>query len=101
MTKEKSKLIIIYLLNIFDLLCTQSLYNSFGASIESNLFGVFMLQNTPFLILYKALAVGIALYVLWWAREKILAIRLTNLLCVVYSILAVYHFFIICYLLYL
>jgi hypothetical protein len=91
----KILIIVICLLNIFDLFCTQNLYDAYGASIELNPIGVIMLQNTPLLIVGKIMGVGTALCVLWANRARIMVRSAAVLLCAIYSVLSIYHIFIV------
>ena len=86
----KVKLIVIYMLNIIDLIATMLLVKRFGIQIEGNPIGTWLIE-TNFVWFVKIVIVGAALLILWKFKEdKIVSIASTVLLGV-YSILALYH----------
>lgn len=76
-----------YLLNLFDLICTNYWISLYGLSVEGNQFGKWLYQN-HLAVQYKVVMVGIALVVLYRYNKW----KWTGwLLLAVYSILAIYH----------
>lgn len=88
-------LLITYLLNLFDLAMTYYWYNLYGLSIEGNPIGRWMLQsNTVWVV--KIFAVGGLLAVIGICirkRQKLAWVAYIPL--VVYSVLAVYHIWLV------
>lgn len=68
----------------------------FGISIESNPFGVALLQNPIITLLFKVVVIGLALLVLYQHRQSKAAQTGMNVTFVVYSLLTVYHIVMIC-----
>jgi hypothetical protein len=91
----KIMLIIIYLLNLFDLVCTLILFQKYGFSIESNPFGRLLLSNFILLLIYKVIVVAAALCVIYLNKNKFLAVAGQNILFTVYSFIGLYHLLII------
>lgn len=91
MTKQmKLKLIVIYILNIIDLIATMLLVKRFGIEIEGNPIGTWLIE-TNLVWFVKIVIVGVALLILWKFKEdKIVSIASTVLLGI-YSILVLYH----------
>ena len=87
--------ITIYLLNIFDLLCTTYLVSKYGIEIEQNPIGKFILTSVDAVILFKVLIPAAALVQLWKYREHKLAQVASWLLLVVFALLTLYHLYII------
>ena len=84
------KLIVIYVLNIIDLIATVLLVKRFGLEIEGNPIGKWLIE-TNLVWFVKVVVVGVALLTLWKFKEnKIVSIASTVLLGI-YSILALYH----------
>lgn len=87
----KIRLIIAYLLNLFDLICTNYWISLYGLSVEANPIGRWLYQNhlaAP----VKVFGVGGLLIVLYHALKKHPQWNWTSwLLLAVYSIIAIYH----------
>lgn len=94
-----NKPLTIYVLNLFDCGVTLWFFFMFGISIESNPFGVALLQNPIITLLFKVVVIGLALLVLYQHRQSKAAQTGMNVTFVVYSLLTVYHFFLIFYVL--
>ena len=94
-----NKPLTIYVLNLFDCGVTLWFFFMFGISIESNPFGVALLQNPIMAVLFKVVVIGLALLVLYQHRQSKAAQTGMNVTFVVYSLLTVYHFFLIFYVL--
>lgn len=86
----KTRLIITYVLSLFDLVCTLYLQSRFG-DIEYNPFGHVLLRNTAVAIIYKVVVIGIALYVLYHYRQYRLSVILSLVVMIVYVLLFIYH----------
>jgi TRAP-type uncharacterized transport system fused permease subunit len=90
----KTRLIITYLLNLFDLICTMHLVKRFGIEIEANPIGRWMIQNGS-IYAVKIGVIGVALFVLYRCLMKWQKWKWTSwLVLAVYAILAIYHIFI-------
>ncbi len=87
------KLILIYLLNLFDYIMTVIQVNKYGIDIEANpIMRMFMANDGAFFII-KVLFVALLLMVMWQYEDlKICKIGEWVLLAV-YSVLAVYHIY--------
>lgn len=94
-----NKPLTIYVLNLFDCGVTLWFFFMFGISIESNPFGVALLQNPIITLLFKVVVIGLALLVLYQHRQSKAAQTGMNVTFVVYSLLTLYHFFLIFYVL--
>lgn len=94
-----NKPLTIYVLNLFDCGVTLWFFFMFGISIESNPFGVALLQNPIITLLFKVVVIGLALLVLYQHRQSKAAQTGMNVTFVVYSLLTVYHLFLIFYVL--
>lgn len=94
-----NKPLTIYALNLFDCGVTLWFFFMFGISIESNPFGVALLQNPIITLLFKVVVIGLALLVLYQYKNKKIAKTGTSAILGVYSILTLYHFFLIFYVL--
>lgn len=94
-----NKPLTIYVLNLFDCGVTLWFFFMFGISIESNPFGVALLQNPIITLLFKVVVIGLALLVLYQHRQSKAAQTGINVTFVVYSLLTVYHLFLIFYVL--
>lgn len=86
-----NKPLTIYVLNLFDCGVTLWFFFMFGISIESNPFGVALLQNPIITLLFKVVVIGLALLVLYQHREKMSAKIGTNIALGVYAALTIYH----------
>ena len=94
-----NKPLTIYVLNLFDCGVTLWFFFMFGISIESNPFGVALLQNPIVAVIFKVVVIGLALLVLYQYRQSKAAQTGMNVTFVVYSLLTVYHLFLIFYVL--
>lgn len=94
-----NKPLTIYVLNLFDCGVTLWFFFMFGISIESNPFGVALLQNPIMAVLFKVVVIALALLVLYQHRQSKAAQTGMNVTFVVYSLLTVYHLFLIFYVL--
>jgi len=68
-----TKLKVIYIFNLLDLLFTFLLFLKFGASAELNPIGVFLLENPVILFGYKIGIVGVCLIILYRFRQTRIA----------------------------
>ena len=91
-----NKPLTIYVLNLFDCGVTLWFFSLFGISIESNPFGVALLQNPIITLLFKVVVIGLALLVLYQHRQSKAAQTGLNAIFIVYSLLAIYHIIMIC-----
>ena len=89
--KDTTKPLTIYVLNLFDCIVTLWFFSLFGISIESNPFGVALLQNPIVTLLFKVVVIGLALLVLYQYRDRKAAQTGMNAIFIVYSLLAIYH----------
>ena len=94
-----NKPLTIYVLNLFNCGVTLWFYFMFGISIESNPFGVALLQNPIVAVIFKVIVIGLALLVLYQYKDRKIAKTGTSVILGVYSILTLYHFFLIFYVL--
>ena len=93
------KLVVIYALNIFDLIATRTLISKYGIKAEANPIGRFLFQN-GIAEVFKICVVGILLmilYVVWckFPTKQRLIKFLINFLLVVFIYLTIYHLLII------
>ena len=89
--KYITKPLTIYVLNLFDCIVTLWFFSLFGIDIESNPFGVALLQSPIVTVLFKVVVIGLALLVLYQYRDRKAAQTGMNAAFVVYSLLTVYH----------
>ena len=94
-----NKPLTIYVLNLFDCGVTLWFFFMFGIGIESNPFGVALLQNPVLAVVFKVVIIGLALLVLYQYKDRKIAKTGTSVILGVYSILTLYHFFLIFYVL--
>ena len=83
--------IAIYLLNIFDLICTTYLVSKYGIEIELNPIGRFLYSYPQLLIYVKVLLVGFCLLILKRHNCKIIGYVLLTL----FILLSIYHIIIL------
>lgn len=89
--KDTTKPLVVYVLNLFDCIVTLWFFSLFGISIESNPFGVALLQNPIITILFKVFVIGLAILLLYQQRNtKIAKIGMDGVL-IVYSLTAIYQ----------
>lgn len=94
MTEQmKVKLIVIYVLNIIDLIATMLLVKRFGLEIEGNPIGTWLIE-TNLVWFVKIVIVGVALLLLFKFKNNKLAIVGSWITLITFSLLAVYHIFI-------
>ena len=86
----KVKLIVIYTLNIIDLIATMLLVKRFGLEIEGNPIGKWLIE-TNLVWFVKIVIVGAALFGLYRLQESKIAHTASTVILVVYSILVIYH----------
>lgn len=86
----KVKLIVIYMLNIIDLIATMLLVKRFGLEIEGNLIGKWLIE-TNLVWFVKIFIVGAALLGIYKLQEIKIAHTASTVILVVYSILVIYH----------
>lgn len=89
----KVKLIVIYVLNIIDLIATMLLVKRFGIQIEGNPIGKWLIE-TDLVWFVKIVGVGVALLLLFKFKNSKLAIVGSWITLITFSLLAVYHIFI-------
>lgn len=71
--KDTTKPLAVYVLNLFDCIVTLWFLSLFCVSIESNPFGVALLQNPIITILFKVFVVGLAILLLYQQRDTKIA----------------------------
>ena len=86
----KVKLIVIYVLNIIDLIATMLLVKRFGLEIEGNPIGTWLIE-TNLVWFVKIVIVGVALLGLYKLQGIKIAHTASTVILVVYSILVIYH----------
>ena len=89
----KVKLIVIYILNIIDLIATMLLVKRFGLEIEGNPIGKWLIE-TNLVWFVKIVIVGAALLLLYKFKNNKLAIVGSWITLITFSLLAVYHVFV-------
>ena len=88
-------LIITYILNLFDLVCTMLWVNELGTDIEANPIGKWMIQSGG-VYFVKIVVIGLILYILYLitkAKPKLKWVCWIPM--VAYSLLAIYHIIIL------
>nr|DAI55028.1 MAG TPA: hypothetical protein [Caudoviricetes sp.] len=88
------RIIILYLLNLFDLIATQRLINKYGLTAEANPFGQWLF-NSGMVYVFKIVIVGLALLLIWKLKTHKLAVIMSWVLLVIFAVLTVYHLIII------
>lgn len=86
-----ARLIIIYILNLFDLFFTKYWVNQIGLEFELNPFGKWLLQAPIRQILYKVVLVGVLLIILYISKEKKIANICSWILLGAFGLLTTYH----------
>ncbi len=94
--KYITKPLTIYVLNLFDCAVTLWFFSLFGISIESNPFGVALLQNPIVTVLFKVVVIGLALLVLYQHRQSKTAQTGMNAALLVYTLIAAYQVIMVC-----
>lgn len=87
----KTLLIIVYLLNLFDLFATMYLVILFGIEIEGNVIGKFLIE-TNLVYFFKIFVVGFLLFMIYklGCKQKI-AHFCSKILFAVFTALSLYH----------
>ena len=85
------RLIIAYILNLFDLGMTQYFINKYGVSIEGNPIGRWLFGHPVLLLIWKLGLVAILLLVLYHFRNNQVANIGSWIVLDVYIALAIYH----------
>lgn len=85
------RLIIAYILNLFDLGMTQYFINKYGISIEGNPIGRWLLGHPILLLIWKLGLVAILLLVIYHFRNNRVANIGSWIILGVYIALAIYH----------
>ena len=87
----KNTLIIVYVLNLFDLLATMYLVMLFGVDIEGNIVGKWLIE-TKLVYFFKIVIVGILLFAIYKFSYKQKTVYLcSKILFFVFAILSLYH----------
>ena len=94
--KDITKPLAVYVLNLFDCIVTLWLFSLFGIEIESNPFGVALLQNPIVTVLVKVVVIGLALLVLYQHRQSKTAQTGMNAALIVYTLIATYQVIMVC-----
>ena len=94
--KDTIKPLAVYVLNLFDCAVTLWFFSLFGISIESNPFGVALLQNPIITVLFKVVVIGLALLVLYQYRDRKAAQTGMNAALIAYTLIAAYHVIMTC-----
>lgn len=89
----KIKLILIYLLNLFDYIMTVRQINKYGIDIEANPIMRACAINGGFFFVIKVLFVGLMVLLMWYYRNLKISKYGSWLLLVVYGALAIYHIY--------
>ena len=90
----KTRFVITYLLNLFDLLCTLHWVNLYGIGIEANPIGRWLI-STNLAIPVKTIGIGACFIALYAGVKRYPRWNWTGWLVLgVYGVLAVYHLFI-------
>lgn len=84
------RFIIIYALNLFDLIATLYFTHLFGNDIEGNPLGLWLLENKPLLYAYKVAIIGLLLVFAYKCSKKITVVCSWVLLGY-FTALNVYH----------
>ncbi|MGI6716920.1 MAG: DUF5658 family protein [Eubacteriales bacterium] len=87
------KIILIYILNLFDLGFTLYFAGLYGNDIELNPIGLWMFDYKPLLFLYKIVIVGILLAVIYMFRKSRKAVVGSWVLLFTFVMVNVYHVF--------
>lgn len=85
------RLIIAYILNLFDLGMTQYFISKYGISVEGNPIGRWLFAHPILLLIYKLGLVAILLLVLYHFRNNRVANIGSWIILGVYITLAIYH----------
>lgn len=85
------RLIIAYILNLFDLGMTQYFISKYGISIEGNPIGRWLFAHPVLLLIYKLGLVAMLLLVLYHFRNNRVANIGSWIILGVYMALAIYH----------
>lgn len=85
------RLIIVYLLNIFDLAATWYWVSKYGMDFELNPIGRILLSNSPAAVIVKVGLVGICLFYIYENKENKLAKIASWFLLFFFVALTIYH----------
>ena len=85
------RLLIVYLLNIFDLAATWYWVSKYGIEFELNPVGRILLSSSPTAVIIKVGLVGICLFYIYGYKENKLAKIVSWLLLFFFVILTIYH----------
>lgn len=86
-----TRLITTYLFSLADLFLTVRLVRKYGFDVEANPFGRWMLQDPVRLVLFKVIAIAVALFVLWIFRERLSAKIASWVVAIAFLALVLYH----------
>lgn len=87
----KVSLIVVYLLNLFDLFATMYLVSLFGSSVEGNVIGKFLIE-TKLVYFFKIVVVGFLLFLIYkLGHKREVANFCSKILFVVFAALSLYH----------
>lgn len=87
------KLLIIYLLNLFDYIMTAIQINKYGTGIEANPIMRACAINGGFFFVIKVLFVGFMVLLMWYYKDLKISKYGSWLLLAVYGALAIYHIY--------
>ena len=90
----KARLITIYILSLLDVAFTLYFQAKFG-DIEANPFGKLLIKKSIVAIIYKVIIVGGSLLIIYNRSYNKLAVVMSWLLFVVFTLLTIYHIVII------
>ena len=93
--RSRKLYILTYLLSLFDLACTLYLTARFGNEIESNPIGRILLSDKWAVVIFKVVVVGALIVLLYRLRDFDLARYGMYVTCGVYTLLAIYHLYLI------
>lgn len=93
--RSRKLYILTYLLSLFDLACTLYLTARFGNDIEGNPFGQWLLSDKWATVIFKVVVVGAMIYLLYRFRSYDIARYGMYIACGVYTLLAIYHLYLI------
>lgn len=86
-----TRILITYMLNIFDLIMTLYFVNKFGIGVEGNPFGRFLLERPLLLVITKVVCIGALLLLLYKLKNHPWARIGSWITLGAYTLLSVYH----------